>query len=317
MTKSMEVEIKSAYTLRGTLTIPEEERNVHPAVLIIPGSGKSDRDGNMEKMNMNLYKDLAEYFDRKGFVTLRYDKRGTHQSEGDYYAAGVYDLIDDAAECVRYLQSHPKVDKEKILIAGHSEGALIAPAVHKKTPVSGLILLAGAAEPSKDLLSIQSEMAFQEIEKMKGWKGALFRLLKVAEKGRKQNAATIQKIVESDQDVMRIRGAKINAKWIREQFKYNVCDYLEEVTCPVLAITGDKDIQVPPEHAKKIADLVQGPAVWHIIPDMNHIFRKMSGNHTMLGLLKEYKRQVEEPIDKRLFEHMDEWLEKIDESLIR
>lgn len=306
--RSEEVKIQSDYLLSGTLTIPKGNEERYPTVLIIAGSGKSDRDGNMKKMNMNLYKDLAEFLSLKGFVTLRYDKRGTYQSEGNFVEAGLTDLIQDAVACVDFLKNHPNVNEEKILILGHSEGALIAPAVHEKAHVSGLILLSGAAEASKDLLPRQSEQAFKELDQSKGLKGWLIRTLNVTNKSRKKNEKIFRKIAESDKAVMRVQGIKLNAKWIRETLEYNVCDHLEKVTCPVLAITGEKDVQVPPEHARKIAELVKGEAEWYIVPDMNHILRKYEGDHTMLGLLKEYKKQLGQPIDKELFDKMEVWL---------
>lgn len=302
--------IQAKYPLSGTMTFPDEIDAKFPAVVIISGTGKADRDGNMKKMRMNIYNDIAEFLTVHGFITLRYDKRGTHKSEGDYLSTGVNDIIEDAAACVDFLQKHPKVDNENILILGHSEGAIIAPAVHKRTPVSGLILLAGAAEPSKDLLPRQSERAYAEMNQAKGLKGWFFRTLKVTKKARKQNEKIFKKIAASNKDVMRIQGVKINAKWLRETLTYNVLDYLKEVDCPVLAITGEKDLQVPPEQVKRVPEVVKGDAEWHIIPDMNHILRKYDGQHTMLGLLKEYKTQLNQPIDSELLDIMSRWLQR-------
>lgn len=310
MNKTDEVVIQATYPLSGTLTIPIDSSPAFPAILIISGSGKGDRDGNLKKMKMNIYKDLADFLTLKGFVTLRYDKRGTSKSGGNFLETGLTDLIDDAVECIKFLQSHPKVDNNKIIILGHSEGALIAPAVFKKISVSGLILLAGAAEPSKELLPRQNELAYAELNRETGLKGWLIRTFKITEKARKQNSKIINKIIHSDKAVMRLKGVKLNAKWLREIYAYNVCEYLVEVTCPVLAITGEKDIQVPPEHAKLMAEMVKGEADWHIIPDMNHIFRKYEGQHTMLGLLKEYKTQVNQPMDKELLDMLDKWLQR-------
>jgi len=305
-----DVMISSEYPLAATLTTPKEAKDTYPAVLIIAGSGKGDRDGNITRMKMNLYKDLAEFLTEKGFATLRYDKRGTHKSGGSFMETGLKNLIDDACACVKFLQNHPQIDKDQILILGHSEGALIAPAVHYRTPVSGLILLAGAAEPSIELIPRQNELAYKEIEETKGLKGWLYRKLNLTERSRKQNRKIFEKVAQSDQPVMRVKGIKLNAKWLRETMDYNVVDYLKEVECPVLAITGEKDLQVPPDHARKIAATVQGEAKWHIIPDMNHMLRKYEGQHTMLGLMKEYKTQIDQPIDKGLLTIIGNWIEK-------
>lgn len=306
-----EVTIQGEFELSGTLTIPtatKEEK--FPAILIISGSGKGDRDGNIKKMNLNMYKDLADFLTEHGFITLRYDKRGTYRSKGNYLEAGLGDLIQDASDAVRFLQNHQEVDSEKIFILGHSEGALMAPTVHQKTPVAGLILLAGAARPSKALSQFQTDQVYTEMNEARGLKGGLFRLLNIPKKAEKQNNKLLKKIMASDQPVMRVRGVRLNAKWMRETLTYDVGEYLKDVTCPVLAVTGGKDVQVPPEDAEKIAEMVQGEAEYHIIKNMNHILRNFDGNHTLLGLMKEYKSLMKQPIDPDLLDILNTWLKK-------
>lgn len=171
MSKELEVLIQSQFALSATLTIPDETRKDLPAVLLIAGSGNGDRDGNFKKMEMNIYKDLANFLTDQGFVTLRYDKRGVNRSGGSFLEAGISDFIDDAAVCMQFLKNHPNVDPDNVLILGHSEGALIAPGVHKKEGAAGLILLAGAAGPYKELTALQSEAAFEEMNGEGGFKG--------------------------------------------------------------------------------------------------------------------------------------------------
>lgn len=311
-----EVTINGKFPLSGTLTIPTKKRDTYPAVLIISGSGKGDRDGNFKKLNLNVYKDLAEFLTMNGFITLRYDKRGTYKSGGNYFETGLNDLIDDAVEAVKFLQNVDRIDRDKIFILGHSEGALIAPALYGKIDVSGLILLAGAARTSKELSEMQIDQMYAEMKKTTGIKGVLYRLLKVPEKLKKQNKKIIEKIKESDQPVIRVKGVRINAKWMRETLDYDVCKHLRKVTCPVLAVSGGKDVQVPPEDAEKIAEFVQGEVEWHIIDDMNHILRKFEGNHTFLNLMKEYKSQLGQQIDRELLNLINTWLNKHVEKLI-
>jgi uncharacterized protein len=304
------VMIESAFPLSGTLTMPEEKQDNYPAVLIIAGSGKGDRDGNLKNLQMNIYKELAEFLTSQGYMTLRYDKRGTYKSEGRFIEAGLSDLIDDAVEGVRFLKHHPSADPERILILGHSEGALIAPAVHDREPLGGMILLAGAAEPSVDLVPRQNEMAYAEMNEAQGLKGWIFRTFKVTDRARKQNEQIFRKVADSDKPVMRVKGIKLNAKWIRETLVYNTVEYLERANCPVLAVTGGKDLQVPPEHARLIAETVPGESEWHIIPEMNHLLKEYEGEHTMLGLLKEYKSTADSPLSPKLTGIIGEWLVK-------
>ena len=304
------VTIESAFPLSGTLTLPDDKRDTYPAVLIIAGSGKSDRDGNLKNLRMNVYKELAEFLTSQGYVTLRYDKRGTYKSGGTFVEAGLSDLIDDAVEGVRFLKRHPLSDPKQILILGHSEGALIAPAVHVREPVNGMILLAGAAEPSADLMPRQNEKAYTEMNEADGVKGWIFRTFKVTDRARKQNEQIFKKVANSDRPAMRVKGIKLNARWLRETLAYNVTEYLELADCPVLAITGEKDLQVPPEHARLIAETVRGESEWHIIPDMNHLLKEYEGQHTMLGLMKEYKSIADKPLSQTLTAILGEWLAK-------
>lgn len=308
MSKSQEVTIKAEFTLSGTITVPEGVEKMFPAVLIIAGSGAGDRDGNTKQLKTNMYKLLAEFLTEKGFVTLRYDKRGTHKSAGNVHETGVSDLIDDAASCVRFLKELSFVNKEKIFLLGHSEGALLAPAVHEKNPVAGLILLAGAARPNVELLPLQNEMAYAELNQLPGLKGWFIRKLRVTEKLRKKNQKLIAKILSSNKNTVRVQGVKMNAKWLRETYKYNVCDYLQKIHCPVLAVTGEKDIQVPPEDVEKVAAYVKGEVEWKIVPGMNHILRHYPGQHTMLNLIKEYKTVADQPLSQELLDTIDHWL---------
>lgn len=310
MGKELFVTMECAYTLQGTLTLPTYYSESYPAILIIGGNGTGDRDGNTGRLQLNLYRGLADYFTSLGFAVLRYDKRGTHKSKGDYYKSGVTDFIDDAVLWIRFLKDHPQIDPKRVIIAGHSEGALLAPAVYARESVAGLILLAGAAEPSKSLFERQIEKVANELTTASGSIGWLSRMLKIPERIKKKNEVLMKKVQDSTKSVIWIKGIKVNAKWLREQLQYNVVTYLEQVSCPVLAITGDSDIQVPPEHAKLIASYVNGEAEWHIIPHMNHILRNYEHKHTMIRLMKEYKGLMDKSIEEELLHVMKGWLKK-------
>ncbi|MGS2777664.1 hypothetical protein ACVBAX_09815 [Robertmurraya sp. GLU-23] len=83
--RETEVVIQSKVKLSGSLTLPDRVQQKSPSILIIPGTGKLNRDGKVnKKLDLNLYKQLAQFFTELGFITLRYDKRGVGKSEGDY-----------------------------------------------------------------------------------------------------------------------------------------------------------------------------------------------------------------------------------------
>lgn len=304
------VQIPSDILLKGTLTIPNQQQAKFPAVLIVGGTGDNDRDGynQSKKLDLTAYRELAHALGENGYMALRYDKRGCGESEGDYYETGFWDLVKDASAAVRYLREHEQA--ESVILLGHSEGAMMAPAVMEREPLDGMILLFGVAEPSRIALGRQPEMLFSYLAQLKGVKGFLIRLFKIVEKAQKQNEATIQQILASPTPVMKIKGQKINAKWFQEQFRFNILDYLPKVTCPVLAITGTKDIQVVPEHAQALAEQVSGPSEWHLIPNLTHVLRKTDAELTPLNLINVYKKQVQEPIDSELKEKLLDWLNR-------
>ncbi|WP_426929828.1 alpha/beta hydrolase [Brevibacillus ginsengisoli] len=305
-----QVEFNSEVLLKGTLTIPDQPQAKFPAVLIIGGTGDNDRDGynQTKKMDLTAYRELAHYLGEQGYMALRYDKRGCGASEGDYYETGFWDLVDDAIAAVRFLREHDQVDS--VILLGHSEGAMIAPAVVEKEALDGMILLSGVAEASNVAFGRQTEELFAYLAELKGFKGFLIRLFKIQEKAKKQNEATIQRILSSPTPVIKIKGQKINAKWFQEQFQFNVLDYLPKVTCPVLAITGTKDMQVVPEHAQVLAERVSGPSEWHLIPNLTHVLRKTDAQLTPLTLIKEYKKQIQHPIDSELKEKISAWMSR-------
>lgn len=309
--KEEQVEIKGKVLLKGTLSIPETTEEKAPAVLIIAGSGPGNRDGNIPKakLNLNMYKMFADQFTDVGFISLRYDKRGVGESEGDLDRAGMWDLVDDAESALQFLKSHENVDHNRIVVLGHSEGCMLATALNEREKVSGLILLAGAAETIEEATKRQRELAYKEINSKKGFQGWLIKKLKVTEKAEKNTKKMFDKIVASDKDTIRVQIiAKMPAKWFREHFKYDLFGAMEKITCPVLAITGSKDIQATPEKVYDVPKLVKGPTEVHVIDGMSHVLREQKGDISITKIKKAYQDQSRLPLHPELIEKIITWL---------
>ena len=89
---------------------------------------------------------------------LRYDERGVGESTGDYNAASLQDLVDDVRALVKYLKNHPQIDEQRIVILGHSEGAVIAPIIAAEDrELAGVALLAGPSTPLDEIMIEQLE----------------------------------------------------------------------------------------------------------------------------------------------------------------
>lgn len=307
--KEEKVTIEGTYPLVGTLLIPEgAEEGSFPAVLLVSGSGDGNRDGNFKKAKLfpNIYKDLAELITSLGFISLRVDKRGVGESGGNFFETGMMDLVDDIESCIAFLKNHPKAGK--IILLGHSEGCTLITAANARNPVDGLIFLSGAAESTADALKRQRQLAKDELLKTKGLKGKLLHLLNIEKKIDKQAEKLNDKIMSSDKPVIRFQLQKINAKWFKEHFTYDVFKDLKKVTCPCLAIVGDKDVQVTPEKVHDLASFVKGPAEAYIIENMDHLLKEFLEEPSIMKIMKQYKKNQDKPLHPELKQLLSDWL---------
>jgi uncharacterized protein len=308
MGKEMEVIVQGQFPLAATLTIPEGINEKYPLVVMVHGSGPTDRDSNAKGMPMNIFKQLSEVVVAEGFASIRYDKRGVGASKGDFYETGVHDLINDACAVVEFAKRHPNIDAENVILLGHSEGSIIAPFVNEKVEVDGMILLAGTAEPLAETMTWQREEIMKDVRSVNGFQGWLLRLLKVDEKITKINDDLIEALLASDEPVIKHKGKKINAKWNREHIQFDVSKPLQKVTCPVLAITGTKDVNVKVSDLEKIKALVQGECETHIIQDMTHMLRKTDVEYSISKILNNNKKSIKHPINAELNDKIILWL---------
>jgi uncharacterized protein len=297
--------------LKGTLSIPTNGEEKAPAILIIQGSGKMDRNGKInEKFDLKLYRQMAEYLTSLGFINLRYDKRGVGESDGDFLATGLWDFVDDAQSAVQFLKSLPNVDSNQIIVLGHSEGCMIGTAVAAREQLGGLILIAGAVERLNEALRRQRDIATEDIINAKGFLAYLLRLIGTHNKVEKQAQKFLDKVLSSSEDVIKVNLVKTSAKWMREHFTYNVREDLAQVTCPVLAITGARDIQANPEVLKDLPLYVKGDAQFHIVENMGHSCKYINLTSTMFTAKKDILAEAMLPIHPELETLLKNWLQE-------
>jgi pimeloyl-ACP methyl ester carboxylesterase len=174
-------------TLRGTLTIPDapaggvERRS--PAVLLLPSLLPRDRDGRFDRgrhadwflpeadRRPGLLARLASELARQGVASLRYDKRGCGQSDGDWSTSGLFTLVDDARDAVAVLRGHDAIDPARIGLVGHGEGAWLALSVAGADPAIGPLTLIGA--PARDLRDVLRRAAAERARRRNGSAGHL------------------------------------------------------------------------------------------------------------------------------------------------
>lgn len=307
-----EVIIDSEFPLSGTLTIPSNMNSKVPVVLIISGSGGANRDGNMMGFKSDRYKILSDYLNQLGYATLRYDKRGVSKSKGKAAKAGMWDLVEDVCACIDFLESSDLVDSTRIILCGHSEGCMLATLVADKKAVSAMILLSGAGTALRGHMEAQQMTFIEEVRELKGIKGFLLKRL-IREKGAVEKQAKIfEKVINSNRDTFFLQGKLIPAKWIREHFSLENEDYLELLSksqIPVLAVTGNKDVQTDYKGLVAVEELSNPNISCHVINDMDHMLTHYSGPLSILNIKKQYKGLSSKPLHDELQGVIQDFLE--------
>jgi pimeloyl-ACP methyl ester carboxylesterase len=274
-------------TLAGTLTLPAGP-GPHPAVLCLPGSGRIDRDSNMGRLRMDFGRPLATTLAQHGIASLRYDRRGVGATQGDWRAVGFLDNRTDAAAALRAMRARPEIRANAVGVLGHSEGAVHAAWLAAHTDMSAVVLLAGYARPGEEAVQWQLTQLADSLPRLVR---PVLRRFAARQLARLKAAGTA-----------RVTGMRINARWWREQLAYDPRPDLARINAPVLAITGDKDVQVDPADLAVIAQLARADV--HRVPDLTHVLRRDSGPASV----RTYRRLLREPVDAALLTDVARWL---------
>ncbi len=281
-------------SLAGTLTLPAGP-GPHPAVLLLNGSGRLDRDANTGRLRMELGPPLAAALAKEGIATLRYDRRGVGATSGDWRATGFADNRNDAAAALRALAGRPEIRADAIGVVGHSEGAVHAMTLGAHPQVAAVVLLAGFARLGEDAMRWQAGMLARDLP------APVRPLLPVL---RALAARQLARIKATSTDVARVAGAPVNARWLRELFVHDPRPALANIQVPVLAITGGKDVQVDAADLDEIRKLVPGEVEVHRIPDLTHVLRRDPGRPSV----RSYRRLLRAPVDADLLTQVAGWL---------
>jgi pimeloyl-ACP methyl ester carboxylesterase len=305
-------------SLAGTLTLPTGN-GPFPAVVLVAGSGPNTRDEAVAGHQIFLV--LSDYLTRHGIAVLRYDKRGIGQSTGDYAKATTMDFADDADAAAAYLRGRPEIDPRRVGLIGHSEGGAISPIVAAGDPkIAFVVMMAGPGVDGADLLIEQSRL----IAKAAGMDDA-----KLAESGTLLKALIAIVRQERDPAVRKARLAEvvahfaaahaipaaslqpqadaIDTPWFRYFFDYDPAPTLRQLRCPVLALNGSLDLQVPPEQNLPPirAALAHDPDATIVeLPGLNHLFQTAK-----TGSPGEYG-QIEETIAPAALDTITGWILK-------
>ncbi|MFF2456134.1 alpha/beta hydrolase family protein [Peribacillus simplex] len=248
-------------TIKGLLKTPKNE-GPFPVMIIIAGSGPTDKDGNSiaNPGKNNSLKMLAESLAEKGIASIRYDKRGI--GENMQLAGKEKDLrfeqyIDDAAAWAQFAKKDGRFSKVGII--GHSEGSLIGMAAAKKTETDIFISLAGAGEPIDQVLIKQLEEQLTPTLLTES-KEILAKL---------KQGKQIGTVSADLQSVFRPSVQPYMISWIQ----YNPIELVKELNIPVLIVNGNRDFQVPATNAKALHNEKKDSELL-ILEKMNHVLKE-------------------------------------------
>jgi hypothetical protein len=301
--------------LAATLTLPEG-KGPFPAVLLVVGSGPHDRDESL--LGHKPFLVLADALTRKGIAVLRADKRGIGKSTGNYPAATVQDFADDAEAGVEFLAKHAEIDPKRVGIVGHSEGGLVAPMVAVRNhDVAFVVMMAGPGVAGDQIIIAQSELIAKAsgvpqaaIDANAATDRQVFDLVK-----QEKDPATLDKKLH---ELMTGHGAgpdaeaqikQVETPWMRSFLTLDPAVALSHLTCPVLALNGSKDMQVPPmlnlPAIRKALDAA-GNKHYEVdeLPGLNHLFQT-----AQTGLPAEYG-EIEETIAPVALDKIAAWILK-------
>lgn len=284
--------------LSGTLTLPKKE-GVFPVVILISGSGPQNR--NEEVFGHKPFLVISDYLTKNGIGVLRYDDRGIGQSKGNFKTATSADFATDVESAITYLKTRKEINKDKIGLIGHSEGGLIAPMIASKSKdVAFIVLLAGPGIQGDQILLLQQKLmgkasgtsaktleknelinrkAYDIVNKSTNLEQLNSDLTHYIQSTLKDNPKNQKRAEMSDDDFVKRQVNQITTPWMHYFIKYNPTPTLEKVKCPVLALNGKKDLQVPPrENINAIKNALTKAGnkniTTKILPNLNHLFQE-------------------------------------------
>lgn len=315
--------------LAGTLTLPKGDGPFGCAILIT-GSGPQDRDESL--LGHKPFLVLADNLTRRGIAVLRCDDRGVAKSTGKFGEATSADFATDAEAQIAYLKTRKEIDSKKIGLIGHSEGGLIAPMIAARSnDVAFIVMLAGPGLSGEAILLLQGQAILKAmgatpdaLATQKAMQLRIFKLL--AEE--KDNAAAEKKLkVIIEEELAKIPEAErkkagantaeqalaqtrqVMSPWFRYFLPYDPVPALKATKCPVLAIIGERDLQVPPKENNPVIEAALkagGNKDFTVkeLPGLNHLFQA-----SKTGTVIEYG-EIEETINPAALELIGDWVVK-------
>lgn len=313
-------------TLAGTLTIPRGN-GPFPVAITISGSGGADRDES--HFGHKPFHVIADHLARNGIAMLRFDDRGVGKSTGDRSGATSADFARDVEAGIDFLKKQPKIDADRIGLIGHSEGGLIAPMVaQQRDDVHFIVMLAGTGVNGGEILKTQSTAMMKAgglpDAKLEANRKAHDAILAAYRNNPKMTLEELESAGQLHLDSIDDPSAKelaessvenlvgiLKTPWVKFFVLHEPAETLAKVDCHVLALNGEKDLQVLCDlNLDPIAKALEsGPAESYDVisfPNVNHMFQETDGS----GSPEDYGK-IEQTLSPKVLKKISSWITSV------
>lgn len=291
----------NGFSLAGTVSKPDAGGRPAPAIVLVGGSGPTDRDETV--FNIPIFGQLANALADAGFLVVRYDKRGVGQSGGRTEAATLEDFTDDLRAVLKFVADRKDVDKKRIAVVGHSEGGSVAMlAAAKDKNVAALVLVATVGVTGADLNMYQVEHQITLSRRPDAEKQQTLALQKKI-----QNAVLTGSGWEGVPPALK---QQADTPWFQSFLAFDPAKVMTSVDQPILIVQGTLDTQVPPDNADKLEAMAKArkrakPADVVRVPGINHLLVPAT-----TGEVDEYAQLPDKHISSAVPQSIAAWLQK-------
>jgi hypothetical protein len=311
--------------LAGTITMPKGD-GPFPVAIMITGSGPQNR--NEELLGHKPFLVISDWLARNGIAVLRFDDRGVGKSQGSQLNATSADFGTDVEAAFSFLKSYPKINPKAIGLIGHSEGGLIAPIVALSNPdIAFIVSLAGPGVTGQQIVIRQSQdigrlsgVSEDQLKESTETNKKLYAVLRKEKDNKKAEVkimALYKDILEKEKTPKEAAEKAVNQlkatfgaptyTWFRYFLFTDPSLYWKKVKCPVLALDGEKDLQVAasenlPAIEKALKSSGNNSVKTVLLPGLNHLFQ-----HCVKGLPSEYGN-IEETFSPEALKIISDWI---------
>lgn len=322
---------KDGAQLAGTLTIPDIKNELLAVVVLISGSGLQDRDETT--YNHKPFKVLADYLTQKNIAVLRYDDCGAGQSTGPMNDLTPENFAEDAYSAVQFLKSRKDICSNKIGLIGHSMGAVEGSILASRyDDISFLVMLGGPGILLDEHMllsdSVSNSRSGKSFDEIRAGQNLLKGMIAEVKKSNRNSITelNLNRIIDKWRDSLppHIKGSideftknnpshwsqmasECATPYYRYVINYDPYVVLKEVSCPVLSLIGEKDVQtLPEENSRRIRNAFENGKCNNyrveIEKGVNHLFQKCE-----TGIIKEYAH-IEETFNEQVMNKIAMWI---------